>query len=216
MSSKPLKPGPLTGILMTCTMLITVGCSNSSFSSGSKAVQPTTPGPDAAGPTQTEQPGGGVTPAAAASSPAVAIGNDCIATSQQSTFSCDDLGESRGGLVDYLVGVRLVLLNQRMGFYEGQAACAARGAEIYAQGDFFATKISACLSPIDYEAWRDAIQPGMIFATLTLDSIKAKFGQQITDRCLPNAANNQDVSTVQNGVPTDPRTPFYIICVARL
>lgn len=192
------KLSPLA-LIVGCAAMLLTACGGTSFSAASKK-----------SPSQT-QPTAGMTTGNVFDG-SRDIGPDCLSTTQSQNFTCDNIVEARGGLIDALVGVRLMLLTQKLPLFAGENACRGRGGELIAADDFFVTKITNCIRDTDW--WQD-FQSTFIFRQITMASIQQKFGQTVVDSCL-NRQNTNDVTAIPVGKPNDPSIPMDIYCVLPL
>ena len=203
-----------TLLVITGTIFIT-GCSSASFSGGSKkpTVTQSTPQNTEVKPTKTDINTGNETDTAGSNiAPNPEVADQCVSAKQAGSFSCDNIDEAKGGLSDEIVGVRLVLLKDKLPFFLGQSTCLLRGGELIAGGDFFVDKITECMHGDD--SWFDS-QSSFVYANISMAAIQSKFGQTVVDSCMKNGAD-PSLQTVEVERVMDPSIPMDIYCVFRI
>ena len=155
------------------------------------------------------------------------IDNKCIAKEESATFSCENIAQSKGGLRDVVVGVKVVLLSIPANLENGLASCKAHGGELLATGDFFVDAIYDCIYSTGHPHWVEK-ESASVYKNKSMANIEAKYGSQIRDQCFKNQknlglslidstpANKPGLSSIKKGRPQDPKTLNQIICVFRL
>ena len=182
-----------------------LGCSSAKFSGDNQASPPSTV------PVYPNQVTTSNAAAGSQSQPPI-IGDDCLSSAQSQIFSCDNIREARGGLIDELVGIKLVLLNTKLPLFAGEAACRGRGGELIAENDLMVQKIMNCILPEDW--WEDN-SSDLIYKRISMASIQNKFGQSVANACLGQQTSS-NIATIPGGSPHDPSMPMDIYCVFAL